>query len=107
MLNVFENKDAYLTCNYDPSRALCHPGRGAKDSVPSLDRCRATCANIARTDADAYGLVHEAARLDTEAASPLTPEPVADRLRERARHLQSLAAQHHDQRITLKETNAS
>ena len=28
-LTVFENADAYLTCNYDPSRALCNPDNAA------------------------------------------------------------------------------
>ena len=53
-LTVFENADAYLTCNYDPRRALCNPDNvpdPAPASTPSLDRCQAACPNIARTDA--------------------------------------------------------
>ncbi|MEU6183703.1 hypothetical protein [Streptomyces coeruleorubidus] len=55
-LNVFENKEAFLFCNYDRAKALCHPGRNAKSEAPSLDRCKANCANIARTDTHAHQL---------------------------------------------------
>jgi hypothetical protein len=48
-LNVFHNSEAFLFCNYDRAKALCHPSRGGQ-TRPSLDRCRNTCANIARTD---------------------------------------------------------
>jgi hypothetical protein len=102
-LNVYENKRAYLTCNYDRSRALCHPGRGGKNDAPSLARCRPTCANIARTDAHADEMTAAAIRLRAQADSPVTPAPVADRLRERAARLEILAAQHAGGRITIDE----
>ncbi len=28
-LQVHDNPQAFLACNYDPARALCHPGRAA------------------------------------------------------------------------------
>ncbi|WP_335992362.1 hypothetical protein [Glycomyces sp. MUSA5-2] len=99
LLNVFENKKAYLTCNYDPHKALCHPERAAKRTAPSLDRCAKGCANAARTDEHARQLRTEAQRLKTEAASMLTPQPIADRLAVRAEHLHSLAEVHDAERI--------
>lgn len=104
-LNVFENKQAYLICNYDRAKALCHPGRGTAGDAPGLDRCRPNCANVARTDTHAAGLRGQAARLRTQAASPLAPEPVADRLRERAAALDALADRHDSDRITTTTDN--
>ena len=85
-LTVFENADAYLICNYDPSRALCNPDNAADGlaSTPSLDRCQPTCPNIARTDSHAQQIRTLAERLRDEADAALTPQPVADRLRHRA-----------------------
>ncbi|WP_328930882.1 MULTISPECIES: hypothetical protein [unclassified Streptomyces] len=49
-LNVFENREAFLFCNCDRTKALCHPGRNAKSEAPSLDRCKVNCANNTRSD---------------------------------------------------------
>lgn len=103
LLNVFENKRAYLTCNYDPAKAFCHPDRAVKDATPSLDRCQAGCANIARTDRHAEGLRAEADRLEAESAAEITPEIIADRLRARAAHLRDLAERHDTDRITTSQ----
>ncbi|MFG3227606.1 integrase [Kitasatospora sp. NPDC048194] len=99
-LNVFENKEAFLFCNYDRSKALCHPGRGGKSEAPSLDRCRSNCANIARTDQQAIHLREAAGSLRQQADSRLVPEPLADRLRERAETLSELADKHDADRVT-------
>ncbi|MER7679118.1 hypothetical protein [Streptomyces sp. NPDC096934] len=98
-LNVFENKEACLFCTYDRSKALCHPGRGTKSAAPSLDRCKVNCANIARTDAHAHQLRQADDDLGRQAASGLVPEPLADRLRERAQVLTELADQHDHDRV--------
>lgn len=102
-LTVFENADAYLTCNYEPTRALCNPlsgnGSRARPTAPSLDRCRPACPNIARTDTHAQQLRQEASRLRGQAGAPLTPEPIADRLRNRADELDKLAGTHDRTRI--------
>ncbi|MFF0000722.1 hypothetical protein [Streptomyces avermitilis] len=98
-LNVFENKEAFLFCNYDRSKALCHPGRGTKSAAPSLDRCKVNCANIARTDTHAHQLRQAADDLGRQVASGLVPEPLADRLRERAQVLTELAHQHDHDRV--------
>jgi hypothetical protein len=102
-LTVFKNADAYLICNYDPNRALCNPNNTTTGptSTPSLDRCQATCPNIARTDTHAEQLRDQAERLRDQAGSALTPQPVADRLRHRATALIELADRHDRTRIAL------
>ncbi|WP_435239160.1 integrase [Streptomyces sp. YPW6] len=102
-LNVFENKEAFLLCNYDREKALCHPSRGGAGEAPSLDRCRSACANIARTDHHADQMLAAAENLRMQALSPLVPEPMAERLRSKAEHLEELAAQHRAARITLED----
>ncbi|WP_406140242.1 hypothetical protein OH828_26750 [Streptomyces anulatus] len=102
-LNVFENEEAFLLCNYDREKALCHPSRGGSDEAPSLDRCRSRCVNIARTDHHADRMAAAAENLRTQAASPLLPEPLAERLRAKAEHLEELAVQHRAGRITLED----
>lgn len=105
VLTVFENHEAYLTCNYDPSRALCNPnndndkGTGA----PSLDRCRNNCPNIARTDTNARQLRIKAEQLRAQAVATLTPVPVADRLNQRAAQLDEIADTHDHTRITVPD----
>ncbi|MEU2420473.1 hypothetical protein ABZ619_05350 [Streptomyces sp. NPDC007851] len=98
-LNVFENKEAFLFCNYDRAKAICHPGRGTKSETPSLDRCKVNCANIARTDTHAHQLRQAADDLGRQAASGLVSEPLADRLLERAQALTKLADQHDHDRV--------
>ncbi|MFG2945814.1 hypothetical protein [Streptomyces adustus] len=102
-LNVFENEEAFLLCNYDRAKALCHSSRSGSDEAPSLDRCRSTCANIARTDHHVDRMTAAAKNLRDQAASPLVPEPLSERLRNKAEHLEELAAQHQSRRITLDE----
>ncbi|MEV6825563.1 integrase [Amycolatopsis sp. NPDC051102] len=94
---VFDNPDAYLTCNYNPAKALCHPDRSGTRDTPSLDRCVASCANIARTDTHAHGLTQAATDLRDQARTALLPAPLADRLHAKAEHLDQLAQQHHHQ----------
>jgi len=98
---VFENKQAYLICNYDPSRALCNPNRSNKTTAPSLDRCVSTCANIARTDRHASHLLEHADRLAAQAGSPAVPQPIAERLQQKADEVNQLAQQHQNNRITI------
>ncbi|TDC54717.1 hypothetical protein E1258_23605 [Micromonospora sp. KC207] len=50
-LQVHDNPQAFLTCAYDPAKALCHPDHaGHGGEQPRLDRCNPACANTARTD---------------------------------------------------------
>lgn len=103
-LQVYDNPRAFLTCNYDPAKALCHPSRAG--GSPSLDRCNPACANIARTDTHITALTAETTRLHAEIASPLTPEPIRQRLTQRAASLQQIADRHARTRITSKATDA-
>ncbi|WP_245674039.1 hypothetical protein [Actinoplanes rectilineatus] len=104
-LNVFHNSEAFLFCNYDRAKALCHPSRGPQ-TIPSLDRCRPNCANIARTDEHASQIEDTAAELRAQAGSPLLPAPLADRLRQKADHLAQFAAEHRTSRITVDEEHS-
>jgi hypothetical protein len=104
-LNVFHNSEAFLFCNYDRAKALCHPSRGGQ-TTPSLDRCRSTCANIARTDEHASQIENAAAELRAQASSPLLPEPLADRLRQKADHLAHLASGHRISRVTADQEDS-
>ncbi|MGH3159240.1 MAG: hypothetical protein ACRDNF_22065 [Streptosporangiaceae bacterium] len=60
-LQVHDNPQAFLACNYDPAKALCHPGRasGPASGHPSLDRCNSACANIARTGTHITGTAQD------------------------------------------------
>jgi hypothetical protein len=101
-LQVHDNPQAFLACNYDPAKALCHPDRaaGAATGHPSLDRCNPACANIARTDTHITALTAETTRLQIEITSPLTPGPIRERLTQRAASLEQIAQRHTRTRIT-------
>lgn len=107
-LQVHDSPGAFLACNYDPARALCHPGRGASSTAghPALDRCDPACANIARTDEHITALTAEIARLRTESASPLLPGPIRQRLASRALALEKIAERHARTRITPGDDDA-
>jgi len=107
-LQVHDNPRAFLACNYDPAKALCHPGRAAGKAAahPDLDRCNPACANIARTSEHIQALTAETARLRTEAASPLAPEPIRRRLLQRADALEHIAGRHHAQIGTTAKADA-
>lgn len=99
-LTVYENPSAMLVCVYKPDRALCN--RMAEREAPRLDRCVASCANIARNDTHAHLLRQEAESLEKQA--PESPEPLGHRLEARAQRLREEADQHDRSRIILEET---
>jgi len=101
-LQVHDSPGAFLACNYDPAKALCHPDREAGSTAghPALDRCDPACANIARTDEHITALTAEIARLRAESASPLLPGPIRQRLAGRAAALDKIAERHARTRIT-------
>lgn len=105
-LIVFQNDDAYVWCNFDRDRALCLNGSTSQLSTPRLDRCRPTCANVARTDSQIDDLSYEVTRLRGEAALRLTPKPIADRLLTRAGLLGETVREHRRSRLTAEELNA-
>ncbi|MGC4755653.1 hypothetical protein [Micromonospora trifolii] len=99
-LTVFENKRAFLLCNYARDKALCHTSTStsrAETDAPSLDRCQPRCANIARTDYHAAQMLQHARHLQAQAGA--MPTPLADRLRAEAGAFTARAQQHFDDRI--------
>jgi hypothetical protein len=103
-LAVYDNPNAFLTCVYNPDKALCR--LRASQMAPSLDRCVSTCANIARTDQHAAQLAFKADELDKQAAGELVPQPLAERLRSHATRLRELAEKHQRERLTVSEAPA-
>ncbi len=104
---VYDNPAAFLTCNNDPSKALCHPDRalgGQRDRPPATDRCDPACSNISRTDQHITRLRLEITRLAEEAASPLTPIPIQRRHRQRIPTLQAIVDRHVRSRIVQRGT---
>ncbi|MGW3957222.1 integrase [Streptomyces sp. NPDC004752] len=103
-LAVHDNPHAFLTCVYNPDKALCQ--LRARQTTPRLDRCEPTCANIARTDNHARQLLAKADELDRQATSEPLPQPLAERLQAHATKLRHFAEEHYRERITLSETPA-
>jgi hypothetical protein len=104
--HVYDNPEAFLTCNYDPAKALCHPNRThrlSRSTSPAIDRCDPACANIARTDTHIAALRSEIARLRDEIVEQVTPMPLRERLGQRATHLDKLVEQHERTHITSRE----
>lgn len=96
-LRIYDNSDRALACVYDQATALCHVGkRGSRDQkrTPDTTRCRDTCTNAARTDSHAALLKHEVVQLGEEVRSPLTPEPIRQRLTARIQRLEQEIARH-------------
>ncbi|WP_139335091.1 hypothetical protein [Mycobacterium sp. GA-1841] len=99
-LTLYDNPQSYLTCMFDPSRALCHSDKASAHTFePRLDKCQRNCPNIARTDRQIAGLQTEVSRLRGEATSPLTPKPLSLRLHDRADALATIIDKHHDTAI--------
>lgn len=94
--HIYDNPEAFLTCNYDPAKALCHPDRTlpGQSTSPAIDRCNPACANIARTDTHIAALRGEITHLREESLEPATPMPLQERLSQRATHLNKLLEQH-------------
>lgn len=87
---VFDNPSQHSLCVYVPSRAKC----AGTDADPDRGACVSTCANHARTDIQIDRLADEAAQHRSEAASPLTPEPVRLRLLQVAERAERLVSEH-------------
>jgi hypothetical protein len=99
-LNVYDNPDAFLTCNHDPAKAQCRPGRADRRLLPAIERCDPACANVARTDTHISRLRDEIAQLAEEITDPLTPTPLRERLKQRVIFLDAIADRHQRTRLT-------
>ncbi|MFJ8313488.1 MULTISPECIES: hypothetical protein [unclassified Streptomyces] len=108
-LQVFDHPHTFLTCNYDPFKAQCHPDRtpSAEARTPSHDRCRTTCPNIARTDQHMNLARREAELLDAEINDDTTPFPIRRRLQQRQTTLLGIISQHDATRIRPATTPMS
>ncbi|WP_371787134.1 integrase [Streptomyces albidoflavus] len=104
ILTVHDNPRAFAMCVYNRDKALCR--RVEDDDSPRLDRCFATCANLARTDHHANQLATQVRDLELQAESGSLPPPLADRLRGQATRLREHADHHHNHRITSQEPSA-
>ena len=104
--HVYDNPNAFLTCNHDPTKALCHPERTRRNNrtlPPAIDRCDPACANIGRTDTHIAHLRREITELAEHVASPLTPVPLKERLKQRITALQRIADRHEHTKTTTEE----
>ncbi|MGW6508918.1 hypothetical protein ACWGCP_15400 [Streptomyces niveus] len=95
-LQVFDHPHAFLTCNYDPLKALCNPDHTtpAPSRTPSHDRCHRACANIARTDRHIDLARAESELLAAEISDNAVPLPIRRRLQQRQTALVSIITQH-------------
>ncbi|TWP32700.1 integrase [Leekyejoonella antrihumi] len=106
-LHVYDNPNAFLTCNHDPAKALCHPERTRRNNralPPAIDRCDPACANIARTDTHIDQLRREISELAEQVSGPLTPIPLKERLKQRIAALQRVLDRHERTKTTAATT---
>ncbi|MEU2238266.1 hypothetical protein ABZ572_02525 [Streptomyces sp. NPDC018338] len=109
-LQVFDHPESFLTCNYDPHKALCKPSRGkaeaAAQRTPSQSRCQSNCPNISRTDTHMDLAAREIDQLQAEINDGLLPHPIRCRLEQRQQSLDALIEGHKAGRITSAEEYA-
>lgn len=87
-LKLYDNPHSYVACLFDPERSLCrNPRTMAAITEPKLEQCQPNCPNIARTDRHIAQLAVEVERLRSEAESPMTPVPMAQRLKSEAERM--------------------
>ena len=103
-LTMYDNPDSFLTCMFDPNRALCHSTTDREVAEPRLDDCQRHCSNIARTDRHMRNLELEVQRLRSEGDSSLTPKPLALRLLSRADTFAAIIEEHDSTAITTSTT---
>jgi integrase len=89
--------DTYLTCVFNPDKALCLKHRGHHDRPqPSLSNCRPLdCHNVALTTDNTTAWRAEITRIDQQlAGKPALPPLLADRLRARRTTITDFLASH-------------
>ncbi|MGW9181583.1 hypothetical protein ACWGPE_18620, partial [Agromyces sp. NPDC055658] len=106
-LTVHDNPESFLTCMFDPNRALCRRTTHGQIAEPRLDDCQRNCSNVARTDRHITNLEHAVQRLRCEANSPLTPKPLALRLQSRADTFTAIIDEHRTTAITTSSPAAT
>lgn len=104
-LKLYDNPHSYVACLFDPERSLCrNPRTMAAITEPKLEQCQQNCPNIARTDRHIAQLIVEVDRLRSEAESPLTPMPMAQRIESEADRLKTIIDSHHATAIRPEAT---
>jgi hypothetical protein len=81
-LQVHDNPQAVLACNYDWLKPLCHSGWATEKIIshPALDCCNPACANIARTDKHITALTVGFAGFGPKPPARSPPRPIRRRL---------------------------
>ena len=102
-VTLYDNPNQFITCMFDPNRALCHRTTGGNVAKPQLDNCQTNCANVVRTGRQIEEMEHEVRRLRSEASTPSTPKPLASRLNQRADHFADLIEIHYSTAIIAPE----
>ena len=98
-LRIYDNPQQFVTCCYDQSKAMCHPGRqvtASQHRSPDVSHCQPGCGNIARTDQNIRQIRDTIAQHQVEIDSPTTPIPLRGRLEQRITTLQAIVDEHHD-----------
>lgn len=82
-----------------PAQVAVGPG-APRPLICDTTEVNTGAAETTYTDTHITALTAETARLRAEAASPLTPEPIRERLAQRATTLEQIAGRHARTRIT-------
>jgi integrase len=96
LAGVHDSPRGYAICVYDPDKAACHPqnASGSERRSPNIDRCKSSCANVARTDEHIAQLDEHAIERRALAASGNYPEPINERLLADATNCERLVSEH-------------
>ena len=103
LLRIYDNGMQHAACCYDATKSLCHPDRERAPDPPrspALARCDPRCPNEVRTDSHIEALTDEIHRHDVAADSPLLPEPLRKRHRQRVEAIASIIEWHEQERRT-------
>ena len=101
-LRIYDNSEQFVACCYDATQALCHEDNERLPGIersPDLTRCDPACANITRTDTHIDGIRKQMRQIDSEIASPATPEPLKVRLTQHRDKLQAIVDAHERNRV--------
>lgn len=103
-LRIYDNGAQPLACCYDPAKALCHPDRNLTKTLeqsPDPTACDSRCANIARNDTHIQLIQESIDEARAAIESDLTPQPIKERLKQRAESLQAQVDRHRIEGIAI------
>lgn len=96
-MRIYDNGQQPVACCYDAAKALRHPEKKRRNNTlasPDVTRCNPNCGNVARTDRHIASIRSEIANLHQEWQSPVTPEPLRQRIQQRIHSLEKLVDEH-------------